>query len=124
MSQIMKSFLGVFLILFMTVSSVGILSGFLSVIAAQNEHAQIIDELEDSDFCPEVKRDCFRNVSANNQSLVLTLYLSDNTVQTVSNDSEVPYDTQVNRAFVELKFNYSVDFFGICEEHVLSGYAM
>ena len=50
MSQIMKAFFGIFLIMFMTVTSSGILSGFMTVVEAQNLHAQIINELEDSDF--------------------------------------------------------------------------
>ena len=53
MSQIMKSFLGLFLIMFMVVTSAGVLSGFLSVLSAQNTHAAIISELEDSDFAED-----------------------------------------------------------------------
>ena len=45
MSQIMKTFLGVFLIMFMVVTSSGVLSGFMTVVEAQNLHAQIINEL-------------------------------------------------------------------------------
>ena len=48
MSQIMKTFLGVFLIMFMVVTSSGVLSGFMTVVEAQNLHAQIINELEDN----------------------------------------------------------------------------
>lgn len=46
----MKTFLGVFLIMFMVVTSSGVLSGFMTVVEAQNLHAQIINELEDSDY--------------------------------------------------------------------------
>ena len=49
MSQIMKAFFGIFLIMFMTVTSSGILSGFMTVVEAQNLHAQIINELDDLD---------------------------------------------------------------------------
>ena len=37
MSQIMKTFLGVFLIMFMVVTSSGVLSGFMTVVEAQNQ---------------------------------------------------------------------------------------
>ena len=50
MSQIMKTFLGVFLILTMVVTSAGILSSFMEVMAAQNMHAAMVNEIEDSDF--------------------------------------------------------------------------
>jgi hypothetical protein len=58
-SQIMKTFLGVFLIMFMVVTSSGVLSGFMTVVEAQNLHAQIINELEDSDYDSSVAQTCF-----------------------------------------------------------------
>ena len=59
MSQILKTFLGLFLILTMVATSAGILSSFLSVMTAQNMHAAMISEMEDSDFYPQVIMDCF-----------------------------------------------------------------
>lgn len=93
MSQIMKTFLGVFLIMFMVVTSSGVLSGFMTVVEAQNLHAQIINELEDSDYDSSVAQTCFENASKAGDTL-------------------------------ELKFTYAVAFFGIEQEHVLSGYAL
>ena len=57
----MKTFLGVFLIMFMVVTSSGVLSGFMTVVEAQNLHAQIINELEDSDYDSSVAQTCFEN---------------------------------------------------------------
>ena len=59
MSQIMKTFLGVYIILLMTLSVMGILGAFLTVLSAQNMHSQIITELENSDFSRQVIRSCF-----------------------------------------------------------------
>ena len=78
MSQIMKAFFGIFLIMFMTVTSSGILSGFMTVVEAQNLHAQIINELEDSDFNREVAKGCFKNASDVDDTLELTFYMLDN----------------------------------------------
>mgnify|MGYP001633974479 FL=1 len=69
MSQIMKSFLGLFLIMFMVVTSAGVLSGFLSVLSAQNTHAAIISELEDSDFYPSVVNEFFKKAKDENTLL-------------------------------------------------------
>ena len=88
MSQIMKTFLGVFLIMFMVVTSSGVLSGFMTVVEAQNLHAQIINELE------------------------------------VTDASQITSSDEIEKARVELKFTYAVAFFGIEQEHVLSGYAL
>ncbi len=124
MSQIMKTFLGLFLIMFMTVTSVGILSGFLSVISAQNQYAQIVNELEDSNYDSDVIDECFNNVNRKNQKLHLTLYLSDNTIRNVDGKGQVEDGLEIEKAYVELKFSYSVNFFGINEEHNFTGYAM
>ena len=47
------------LIMFMVVTSSGVLSGFMTVVEAQNLHAQIINELEDSDYDSSVAQTCF-----------------------------------------------------------------
>ena len=124
MSQIMKAFFGIFLIMFMTVTSSGILSGFMTVVEAQNLHAQIINELEDSDFNREVAKGCFKNASDVDDTLELTFYLLDNTTKTVADASQIPDSNQITKARVELKFDYIVAFFGIRQKHVLSGYAL
>ena len=65
MSQIMKSFMGVFIMLFMSVTSIGILSGFLSVLSVQDLHSCIISELEDSDFYEEMYfKIIYRNIAS------------------------------------------------------------
>ena len=119
MSQIMKAFFGIFLIMFMTVTSSGILSGFMTVVEAQNLHAQIINELEDS-----VAKGCFKNASDVDDTLELTFYLLDNTTKTVADASQIPDSNQITKARVELKFDYIVAFFGVRQKHVLSGYAL
>ena len=124
MSQIMKAFFGIFLIMFMTVTSSGILSGFMTVVEAQNLHAQIINELEDSDFNREVAKGCFKNASDVDDTLELTFYMLDNTTKTVADASQIPDSIQITKARVELKFDYIVAFFGIRQKHVLSGYAL
>lgn len=124
MSQIMKAFLGVFLIMFMAVTSSGVLSGFLAVIEAQNLHAQIINELEDSDFHSDVARQCFESAAEKKDALSITFYMADNSTHTATGVSGIPDSSDIVKARVELKFNYQVAFFGIDQEHVLSGYAM
>ena len=120
MSQIMKTFLGVFLIMFMVVTSSGVLSGFMTVVEAQNLHAQIINELEDS----SVAQTCFENASKAGDTLELKLYMTDNSIRTVTDASQITSSDEIEKARVELKFTYAVAFFGIEQEHVLSGYAL
>lgn len=108
MSQIMKTFLGVFLIMFMVVTSSGVLSGFMTVVEAQNLHAQT----------------CFENASKAGDTLELKLYTTDNSIRTVTDASQIASSDEIEKARVELKFTYAVAFFGIKQEHVLSGYAL
>ena len=89
MSQIMKTFLGVFLIMFMVVTSSGVLSGFMTVVEAQNLHAQIINELEDSDYDSSVAQSCFENASKAGDILELKLYMTDNSIRTVTDASQI-----------------------------------
>lgn len=124
MSQIMKTFMGVFLIILMLASIGGVLGAFLDVIAAQNLHSQIICELEDSDFAPEVIKDCFNMASECGDKLTIELYKSNNTTQIYDSVNSVSATgCRVDMAKVELKFDYSVPLFNICSSHVLSGFA-
>lgn len=124
MSQIMKSFMGVFIMLFMSVTSIGILSGFLSVLSAQDLHSCIISELEDSDFYAEIIKESFNKAQQAGDDLTLTLYYADNTTQEITSEniSEISnYDIEM--AKVNLKFNIKMGIFAINDEHILSGYA-
>ncbi len=124
MSQIMKSFLGIFLIMLMTASSAGVLSGFLSVISAQNHHASIIEEIEDSDFNRDVMETCFSMSSDMDEELKLAIYNNDGSVVYANGIAEVPEDSsKIKMVRVDLAFKFKVGFFDIDESHVLSGYA-
>ena len=124
MSQIMKSFMGVFIMLFMTISCIGILSGFLSVLAAQDLHAAIISELEDSDFYEEVIKESFDKAKQAGSTLTMTLYYSDNTTKVIGEGDAKNLDNiDVEMAKVNLKFNIKIGIFALNDEHILSGYA-
>lgn len=124
MSQIMKTFLGVFMILLMAVTTAGILGAFLCVLSAQNLHSMIICELEDSDYNSSVMAEGFEKTKAAGDELTVVLYHENNTVTTCHNSADIPADcSDVEMAKVELQFNYNVGFFDINNVHVLSGYA-
>ena len=98
--------------------------GIMTVVEAQNLHAQIINELEDSDYDSSVAQTCFENASKAGDTLELKLYMTDNSVRTVTDASQIASSDEIEKARVELKFTYAVAFFGIEQEHVLSGYAL
>ena len=45
MSQVMKAFMGVFMVLFLMATSTGVIGAYYQVLHAQNTHAVMIDEL-------------------------------------------------------------------------------
>ena len=71
-----------------------------------------------------VSRKVFENASKAGDTLELKLYLTDNSIKTVTDASQITSSDDIEKARVELKFNYAVAFFGIEQEHVLSGYAL
>lgn len=124
MSQILKSFLGLFLILTMVVTSAGILSSYLSVLTAQNTHAAMIDELENSCFYPEVIRECFAQAEDMGYKLSMTLYGEDGSSYSLNAASELPDDiADINMARVELEFGYFFSNINLQSRSTLCGYA-
>jgi hypothetical protein len=124
MSQIMKAFMGVFLTLFMAVTSLGILSAYMEVMNAQDMQARLVDEIENSDFSPGVIRECYTQCENAGYSLVVTLFCEEQALHTIRSKSEVPDTIEgVEVAKVELRFPFRVPFLGIEKEHAFTGYA-
>ena len=123
MSQIIKSFLGVFLILFLALVGFGILGMYLNVVQAQNLHARVVCELEDSNFYPDVMRACFTEAEAMGYDLSLTMYESGLPNVTINSASEIPWNIKAyNNAKVTLLFGMNLPVFGIGGDHVLEAY--
>jgi hypothetical protein len=124
MSQIMKAFMGVFLTLFMAVTSLGILSAYLEVMNAQDMQARMVDEIENSDFSPAVMRECYTQCEQSGYTLVITLFCEEQVLRTIHSKSEIPDSIAgVEVAKVELRFPFRVAFLGIEKEHAFTGYA-
>lgn len=124
MSQIMKGFLGIFMILFLVSSAVGILSAFLTVMDAQDLHESVINEIEDSNYSWNVLAENFEKVENSGYQLEVVLYYADGGQAVCSSGTELPSDSRaVTLARVDLRFPFQVGFFGVNEMHTLSGYA-
>jgi hypothetical protein len=120
----MKAFMGIFLTLFMAVTSLGILSAYMEVMSAQDMQARMVDEIENSDFSPLVMRECYTQCEKAGYSLVITLFCEEQVLQTIHSKSEVPDSIAgVEVAKVEMKFPFRVPLLGIEKEHAFTGYA-
>ncbi len=124
MSQIIKAFTGIFIVLLMVVTASGILGGYMQVLTAQNIHSGMIEELENSDYNPQVMRESIAIAKQNQVYPIIYLYSEDGNKLQVQKEEEVPDNTdRVVMAEVIVAFDYKIPFFGIQEPHRLSGYA-
>lgn len=124
MSQIMKAFTGIFIVLFMMVSATGVLGGFYQTIHAQNLHAAVINELENSNYARGVLEECFSAAEESGYALEIELYDESGTVVSCSSATDIPSNTMViTMARVVLRYPFQIAFFDIDLMQELFGYA-
>lgn len=124
MSQIMKAFTGIFIVMFMMVSATGILGAFLQTMQAQNLHAVIIDELENSHYTYAVLESAFEVAEAHGYELSLVLYQEYDAEITCVKIEEIPLELEdVVMAEVTLSYPVEMTFFQILRQQSIVGYA-
>ena len=128
MSQIMKTFLGLFLILFMTAAGTGILSVFLSVTEAQSFYYMVLDELENSNYAQPVLEECLREADQKGYELVMTIYLEDGSSVSCSRVGEesaayTDEENAIRLIRVSLTYSYHLVFLNVGRTGQLAGYA-
>lgn len=124
MSQIMKTFMGIFLILFLMASSASVLGAFLQVLKAQDMHAMIVDELENSDYCLPVLQESFQKTEDMGYDLDVILYQENHETYVCSQKEMLPQVTKdIEMAKVTLVFYFEIPFLHIHQSYAISGYA-
>lgn len=124
MSQIIKAYTGVFILLFLMFTGTGILGAFLQTLQAQNLHGKVIDELENSNYATAVLQESFEIVEEYGLQLEVLLYLENGGVITCDSVSAVPETMEaVVMAEVALEYPVRIPFVGLDKRHQLVGYA-
>ncbi len=124
MSQVMKAFMGVFMVLFLMITSTGVIGAFYQILHAQNTHAMMIDELENSDYAKPVMEACFEIAEAENYRLQLSLYSDSEGIKTCTSADELSeYIDGITMVEVVLFYDIEIAFFEIAKEQQLFGYA-
>lgn len=124
MSQVMKAFMGVFMVLFLMATSTGVIGAFYQVLHAQNTHAVMIDELENSDYARSVMEACFEIAEQEEYRLQLSLYSDTEAGQICASSADIPENTaNLNLVEVVLFYDIEIPFFEIATEQQLFGYA-
>lgn len=124
MSQIIKTFLGVFLMLFLSAATVSILTAYLRVLGTQDLQAQIVDEIENSDYAPAVVRECFASASKAGCELAVTYYYEGGGTVCCTEAASAAEDVgSVTMVRVELSFPLEIGLFGFNKTHSFTDYA-
>jgi len=124
MSQIIKVFTGLFMVLYMMMVAIGLIGVFFEVLYAQNLHAAIVDELENSNYARCVIEECFMVTEQVDYELEIKLYPRHDSVIHIKSREEIPFNLQdIHMAKVELEYPLEFDFLGINSEQKLFGYA-
>lgn len=124
MSQIMKAFMGVYMVLLLMTTSAGVLGAFYQILHAQNTHAIMLDELENSDFAKVIMEACFETAERESYRLQMNIYSSTNEMQICTDAEELPESTEdVTMVEVVLFYDIEIAFFDIAREQQLFGYA-
>lgn len=122
MSQVVKSFMGMFFILMILLLGAGILSAQVNVANAQDYKADVIAELENSNYSPNVLNGCIRQAVENGYSIKIKTYAPGKTTASYTTPSVV--DTSgVVMAEVKLSYPYRIGFLNSETWHQIRGYA-
>ena len=124
MSQIIKAFTGIYLLLLLMVSATGVLGAFLQTLHAQNLHSMMIDELENSDYARSILEAAYEEAEKHQYDLCLILYRENEAAIVCEEVAELPEDVRdVFMAEVCLQYEISLTFFDISAQQKLIGYA-
>lgn len=124
MSQVLKGYMGVFLVLFLMATSTGMIGAFYQMLQAQNTHAGMIEELENSNYAKNVMETSFKIAERQDYRLQLSLCLDTEERKICTSSTELP-ETTAHVTMVEVILSYDINFtfFDVSTEQHLAGYA-
>ena len=124
MKNIINAFTTLFFYLLCVFGAAALLTASAQTAAAKEYKADVITEIENSDFNTGVVQQCFLQSEEAGYQLKVTFFNEDSTVATVSQVSQIPYGMDgVNMAKVEMQFPFQVAFLGINRQHTFVSYA-
>lgn len=121
MEQIIKTYLGMFLILLMTVTGIGIVAAEVEVTRAREFKSDVIIELENSNYNVNVLNACIQQAREIGYDLSVTLYGEDGTAVDYEPGDALPADG-IAFAEVILDYSYRTGPFGSLMQHSIRGY--
>ena len=124
MKNIINAFTTLFFYLLCVFGAAALLTASAQTAAAKEYKADVITEIENSDFNTGVVQQCFLQSEEAGYQLKVTFFNENSTVATVSQVSQIPYGMDgVNMAKIEMQFPFQVAFLGINRQHTFVSYA-
>ena len=124
MSQIIKAFTGIYILLFLMSTGTGLLGAFLQTLQVQNLHGRVIDEMENSDYATPVLEEVFALAEENGAQLKLCLYMEDGEIRYCDSADLVPESpVKVRMAEVQISYPIELPLVRATRDYCLSGYA-
>lgn len=110
MGQVLKTYLGLFFLLLMGLVGIGIVAAGMEVAAARDYHADVISEIECSNFNAGVISACKSQAKSKGYDLKVT---------------NMVYDGGLNQQMAEviLSFNYAIPVLDLVSGHEIRGFA-
>lgn len=110
MGQVMKTYLGIFFLLLMGLVGIGVVAAGIEVSAARNYHADVVSEIECSNFNPSVIDACVQQAQDSGYQLEV---------------ADMVYDAEENERMAEviLTFDYAIPVLDLVSDHEVRGFA-
>lgn len=122
MSQVFKTFMGVFFLVLLLLTGVGIISAQLDVTAALDYKADIVTELENSNYSPQVINACIEQAVENGYKLEIRTF-TEGGASTIYASANASDTKDVVMAEIILTYPYRMVFLETFLEHQVRGYA-
>ncbi len=110
MGQVIKAYVGIFFLLLVGLVGAGVIAAGAQVSAARSYHADVVGEIECSNFSPSVIEACKQQAARAGYALEV---------------KDVVFDASLNRRMAEviLTFDYAVPVLNLVSEHEVRGFA-
>lgn len=110
MGQVLKAYLGIFFLLLIGLVGIGVVTAGAEVTAARNYHADVISEIECSNFNSSVMDACKSQAQAKGYQLTV---------------ADMVYDAESNQQVAEviLSFDYAIPVLNLVSNREIRGYA-
>ena len=124
MSQIIKAFTGIVMVMFLMLTAGGILGAFLQMTNAQDLHSSMIDEVENSHYAVSVLQECFEIVEQTPYEVEIHLYSETQTPSICKSLSDIPTNVdEISLVKIILRYPIQIVFFDLNMKQEIFGYA-